>query len=84
MSFMTSNVASVGYPPNTVGATPMTKIIAEDAYDTMRPEIARAIEKRENPSKPSYTWPLIGLLVSAVAMIVVNRAKFKPPTVPKP
>lgn len=81
MSFITSNVNSPGYPPNCVGAAPMTKIVAEDAFDTQRPEIARAMEERENPSTPSYKWPLIGLAVAAVATFVVSRTHFKPPKV---
>lgn len=70
---ITSNMPSPGYPPNAVGANTMTKEIAQNYYDSQRPRLLEVAEERNNPSKPSYTWPLIGLAVSAIATAVVCR-----------
>lgn len=54
------------YPPNTKGAAKMTEVIARENYDSQ-------IYNREN--QPSYTWPVIGTIVSALTLIAVKFMK---------
>lgn len=72
-----SNVPYAGYPGNAIGATPVTKDIASYCYDTQRPNIAKTYDYLTTQEKPSYTWPIIGAVVSALSLLTVAAMKFK-------
>ncbi|HIU85838.1 TPA: hypothetical protein IAD52_02565 [Candidatus Spyradomonas excrementavium] len=75
MNTTVSNSGNLAYPANCTGACPVTKDIARYNYDTQRADIARSIERAHTEKKAGYTWPVIGLAVSAVATIIVSRLK---------
>lgn len=54
------------YPPNTKGAAKMTEVIARENFDSQ-------IYNREN--KPSYKWPVIGTIVSTLALLAIKFMK---------
>lgn len=54
------------YPPNIKGAAKMTEVIAKENYDSQ-------IYNREN--QPSYTWPVIGTIVSALTLLTIKFLK---------
>lgn len=64
-----------GYPANAVGATQMTKDIASYCYDTQKPNISKTFSYLTDDSKPSYTWPIIGTVVSAISLIALTAMK---------
>lgn len=78
MTMIPSYMPDAGYPSNCVGATNVTKDIAKAHYDTQRPQIAKSLERTYNPPKSDYTWPIIGLVVSAVATAIVSRMRLRP------
>lgn len=75
MNTTVSNSGNLAYPANCTGACPVTRDIARYNYDTQRGDIARSIERAQSEKNPSYTWPVIGLAVSAVATIIVSRLR---------
>ena len=78
MKLVPSYIPDAGYPANCVGATNVTKNIAKSHYDTQRPQIAKSDAQIYNPPKPDYTWPVIGLVVSAIATAIVSKMKIRP------
>ncbi len=54
------------YPPNTKGAAKMTEVIAKENYD---------LQMYKTEHKPSYTWPVIGMVSSVLAFIAVKLIK---------
>ena len=72
-----SYVPYANYPYNAIGANNVTKDIASYSYDGQRPDVAKTYEFLTSEHKPSYTWPVIGTVVSAISLIVVSALKFK-------
>ena len=72
---MNTSVTNSVYPANCTGACRVTKDIAQYNYDTQRNDIARSIERANSEKKSSYTWPVIGVVVSALATIIVARVR---------
>lgn len=70
-----SQLPYAGYPANAVGATPVTRDIASYCYDTQRPHVAKTYGYLTGEHKESYTWPVIGLISSLVALGIVNTIK---------
>ncbi len=64
-----------GYPANAVGATQMTKDIASYCYDTQKPNISKTYSYLTSDTNPSYTWPVIGVVVSALSLLTVAAMK---------
>lgn len=75
---ISSRVPYANYPYNAVGATPVTKDIASTCFDTQRPHIQQTMDYLCDNSRPSYTWPIIGALVSAISFITVCAIKKRP------
>lgn len=77
MTIIQSNVPYPNYPYNAVGATPTTKDIASTCYDAQRPYVAKTYEYLTTEHKPSYTWPVIGTIVSTISLLTVAAMKFR-------
>lgn len=71
------HIPYAGYPANAVGATQVTKDIASSCFDTQRPYIAKTYNYLMTEDKPSYTWPVIGAVVSALSLIGVAAIKLR-------
>lgn len=74
---ISSNIPYAGYPANAAGATRVTKDIASYCYDTQRPYIAETYGYLTSKDKTSYTWPVIGAVVSAVSLLTVAAMKLR-------
>ena len=72
---MNPRVSNLSYPANCVGAARVTQDIARYNYDTQRKDIARSIERANSDKTPSYAWPIIGVVVSALATLIVSKIK---------
>lgn len=72
---ISSRIPYQGYPHNAVGATPMTKDIASYCYDTQRNSIEDTYVSLASKDKPSYTWPIIGAVVSFASLLTVAAIK---------
>lgn len=77
MNSVNSFVPYQNYPYNATGATPVTKDIASYCYDTQRPDIAKTYGYLTSDQKPSYTWPVIGAVVSAISLLTVAALKLR-------
>lgn len=64
-----------GYPSNAIGANTTTKDIASYCYDTQRNDISETYGYLTSNDKPSYKWPVIGTIVSAISLITVAAMK---------
>ncbi len=67
-----SYVPYAGFPANATGATPVTKDIASYCYDTQRPSISKTYGYLTTEEKENYTWPVVGTIVSALALMAVR------------
>ncbi len=70
-----SRVPYQGYPNNATGATQVTKDIASYCYDTQKTNISKTYGYLTSDDKPSYTWPVIGAIVSFASLITVAALK---------
>ena len=70
-----SNIPYQGFPANAVGATHVTKDIASYCYDTQRTNIAKTYHHLTSEDKQSYTWPIIGAVVSFLSLLAVTSIK---------
>lgn len=73
-----SNIPYNGYPANATGATPVTKDIGSYCYDTQRPYIAKNYSYLTTEDKPSYTWPIVGTVVSFLSLLALRAIKKTP------
>lgn len=64
-----------GFPANAVGATKVTKDIASYCYDTQKNNISKTYGYLTTEDNPSYKWPVIGAVVSALSLIAVKCIK---------
>lgn len=74
-NFNSSLTPYSGYPANAVGVTPVTKDIASYSYDTQRQNIQKTYNYLTTEQKTDYTWPIVGVAVSALACLAVKFLK---------
>lgn len=74
MTIIGSRVPETGFPPNCVGASPMTKYIAMCHTDEQR---ADAFIKATQPEKSPYTLPIIGIIGTILLTGALSLIKFK-------
>ncbi len=70
-----SQIPYQGYPANAVGATKVTKDIASYCFDTQKNDISKTYAFLTTDEKPNYTWPVLGLVVSALSLIAIRFLK---------
>lgn len=76
-----SNIPYQGFPANAVGATPVTKDIASYCYDTQRTNIAKTYHHLTSEDKQSYTWPIIGAVVSFYHCLPLHQSNAANPNI---
>ncbi len=69
------NIPYSGYPANATGATPVTRDIASYCYDTQKNNISKTYGYLTTESKPNYTWPIVGGIVSLLSIFAVTRLR---------
>ena len=70
-----SQIPYQGYPSNAVGATKVTKDIASYCFDTQRNEISKTYGYLTSDEKPSYKWPVVVVVVSALSLLAMKFIK---------
>ncbi len=70
-----SQIPYQGYPANAVGATKVTKDIASYCYDTQKNNISKTYGYLTSDEKPNYTWPIVGVAVSALSLLAMKFIK---------
>ncbi len=70
-----SQIPYQGYPSNAVGATKVTKDIASYCFDTQKNNISKTYTFLTTEEKPNYTWPIVGLAVSALSLLALKRIR---------
>ena len=70
-----SYVPYSGYPANATGATQVTKDIASYCYDTQKNNISKTYGYLTSDEKPNYTWPIVGVAVSALSLLAMKFIK---------
>ena len=70
-----SQIPYQGYPSNAVGTTKVTKDIASYCFDTQKNNISKTYTFLTTEEKPNYTWPIVGLAVSALSLLALKRIR---------